>query len=98
MNFLCLLNMEETDELGKVKYSMGRGNNHKLVTKFLMDRQDLETNTFWNSSHIVWTQTPSKRSNCTIYSKIYDREMSDFKKSYSGILGNFSEETIKKKF
>lgn len=97
MNLIYLMNMEEIKDLKKVRFSMGKGNNHKLVERRLMDRQDLDTHTFWNSSNLVWTQTPSKRSNCTIYSKIYDRDMKKFKNRFKNIFGELDQETIKEK-
>lgn len=98
MNLIHTINIEEESTLGLVKYSMGRGNNHKLVTRHLLDRQDLETNTFWNSSHLVWTQTPSKRSRCTVYSKVFDRELKVIKgKLERAVGGEWTEDGIKSK-
>ena len=66
---------KEGGGLPKIKFSMGRGNNHKLVLRHLMNRSDCESNNFWNSSNLVWTQTRSKRANESVFADLVDFDL-----------------------
>lgn len=78
VNLTNLWVAEENRPMVSFKYSIGQGNNGKLVNQTIQKRQLTISDVFWNSSNLVWCQMPSKRyseSPFSMFRVVEDKEM-----------------------